>query len=62
MPGMRRHPRDQKVQVAQTEVRMSLHKLQKQHDLTDIEMLQALAEHLRQMLGNFDTPAGVDTK
>jgi len=39
----REHPRTQKVAEAQSDVQRRVCKLQREHGLTDVEMLQALA-------------------
>jgi hypothetical protein len=66
---MRRSARDQIAGVGKAEVEIALHALQTKHDLTDIEMMQALAAWqqgvLKYMLryerhGDYETPAGLD--
>ena len=66
---MRRSARDQIASVGKAEVETALHGLQKEHGLTDIEMLQALAAWqqgtLKYMLrferhGDYETPAGLE--
>lgn len=59
----------QRVSIAQTELEIAIDKFQDEHDLSDIEVMQALnsyvAGKLKFMLryerhGNYDTPAMID--
>ena len=65
-PGLRLHPRTMPVQRASAEIRMALINAQKEHGLTDIEMLQAVAEwqatHLKYMLRAERHPDDPDAK
>jgi hypothetical protein len=48
---MAERDRAQKVALAKNDIRMALIGLQKEHDLTDVEMLQAVTDWQRARLG-----------